>query len=99
MKAGASAAEVARRYELNANLLFAWRRQHAQGVLGARTRRVSARQPQPKLVRVEMADAALAPAAGVIEIELGTGVRVRVNGEAPAAQIEAVLRALAAQER
>src|SRR5687767_4601146 len=37
--AGASVAEVARRHEVNANQVFAWRRQHEQGVLGQRKRR------------------------------------------------------------
>src|SRR6185437_343653 len=32
--AGTSVAEVARRYAVNANQVFAWRRQHDQGVLG-----------------------------------------------------------------
>ena len=33
---GCSVAQVARRYEMNANQLFAWRRQYEQGILGQR---------------------------------------------------------------
>ena len=39
LQPGSSVAEVARRHGLNANLLFAWRRLLAQGLLGGHTRR------------------------------------------------------------
>jgi transposase-like protein len=86
---------VARRHDINANLLFTWRRQHEQGLLSGHTRRVSAKSPA-KLVPVKVREER-SPATGSIEFE--RGVRVRVIGEALACQIEAVLRALAAEER
>src|SRR6185312_15719823 len=45
---GTSVAEVARRHAVNANQVFAWRRQLDQGVLGRRTRRGA------RLIRVEV---------------------------------------------
>jgi transposase len=93
---GASGAEVARRHDINANLLFTWRRQHEQGLLGRRTRRVA--KDAAKLVPVKVREG-ISPVTGSIEIELERGVRVRVLGEAAPRQIEAVLRVLTAEER
>ena len=97
LQAGASAAEVARRYEINANLLFGWRRQHEQGLLRGHRRRTTA----AKLVPVKMTGNSREPvtANGTIEIELAEGVRVRVVGEAGTHQIEAVLAALLTRAR
>lgn len=97
LRPGASGAEVARRHDINANLLFTWRRQHEQGLLGRRTRRVSGKTAA-RLVPVKVREES-SPATGAIEIELGRGIRVRVVGDAAPRQIEAVLQALTAEER
>lgn len=83
---GASVAEVARAHGINANLLFGWRRLERRGVL----RVESAESPALLPVRVESPtvvpgrrQGALESAgaeAGVIEIEFGGGVRVRLHG-------------------
>jgi transposase len=97
--AGTSVAEVARRHAVNANQVFAWRRQHDQGVLGRRTRRGA------RLIRVEVSEAAgtqtapahasaLALSEGRIEITLTDGVRVAICGAVASETLEQVLAVL-----
>lgn len=96
---GASVAEVARRYGMNANLLFGWRRQENQGVLGQRTR-----PPAMKLLPVQVsgepevrpAEPSLArePEEGRIEITLAKDVRIAIIGAVAAERIERVLTML-----
>jgi len=94
LRPGASAAEVARRYEVNANLLFSWRRQHEQGVLGKHRRTRGAAKLLPVTVRSTRVAAPAPTSAGTIEIELPCGVLVRVVGEVPTERLAAVLSAL-----
>src|ERR1700749_4533599 len=76
---GASVSRVARRYEINANLLFTWRRQ---------MRAPSTPAPSIELIPVDIIDvkpatqlAAPEPERrGASEITLVNGVRVRVDG-------------------
>jgi len=81
---------VARRYDVNTNLVFTWRKRFAEA---------SAAAPTPQLVPVVMtadppaADAS-APSGGVIEIELPRGYRLRVGGDVNAAVLRLVLDAL-----
>ncbi|MBA4224892.1 MAG: IS66 family insertion sequence hypothetical protein [Methylobacterium sp.] len=93
---GASVSLVARRHDINANLLFTWRRQM----------RAPASAASPlELIPVEVigsVPAAARPAAGgaeqrgVIEIVLVGGVRVRVDTEVSEAALRRVLSALKA---
>ncbi|TGQ04494.1 transposase [Mesorhizobium sp. M2E.F.Ca.ET.219.01.1.1] len=93
---GASVSLVARRHDINANLLFTWRRQM----------RPPASTALPlELIPVEVISSvpAAAPAAaggaeqrGVIEIVLLGGVRVRVDAEVSEAALRRVLSALKA---
>src|SRR5690606_35437050 len=77
LKPGVSVAEVARRHGVNANLLFSWRRQHAQGVL-EHTRPPRAVQLLPVKVTSPINEST---ASDTIEIALPCGARVRVLGE------------------
>ncbi len=76
---GASAPVVARRYDVNTNQLFIWRRQYRDGML------VPIGADRPALLPVTITDepvaekAAPPPDAGRIEIELPSGYRVRVD--------------------
>jgi transposase len=93
---GASVSLVARRHDINANLLFTWRRQM--------------RQPAPAaeamtLIPIEVVDAPVISALtevrqpdprGVMEIILQGGVRVRVDAEVSEAALKRVLSALEA---
>lgn len=101
LRRGASVAEVARRYEVNANQVFAWRRLHAQGLLEAHSRRMSGR----KLVPVKMLETIGSPAemanvapvsavTGTLDIELPSGARIAVRGELNAALLSQALSVL-----
>lgn len=95
-EAGASVSRVARRHEINANLLFNWRRQ---------LRRTPMAGPPVELIPVEIVGAAQAAPAraaveaeqrGTIEITLLSGVRVRADSSVSEAALKRVLSALKA---
>ena len=110
MVRGASVAAVARKHDLNANLLFGWRRLYKQGVLEA------CREPA-KLLPVEVTTPTIVathnPVAEVsksrsrrvaadvaaseshVEIEWPDGIRVRVHGRVDADVLGAILAAMA----
>ncbi len=112
---GASVAAVARQYDLNANLLFGWRRLHKQGLLEA------SREPAAKLLPVEVATPTIVAARSSksvvsetrkravptdaaaahhhLEIEWPSGVRVRLQGSVDAVVLGTVLSTLAQQNR
>lgn len=98
---GASVAEVARRYEVNANQVFAWRRLHAQGLLEQHSRRMSGRKLVPiKVLEAIGSSSAVADVpsastvAGTLTIELPSGARVAVNGCIDAALLTQALSLL-----
>jgi transposase len=87
LQPGASVAIVARRYELNANVVFGWRRLYHAGRFGKPSEAAS-----PGLVPVQV----LSPEAGhtarrtrpkasgepdLIEVQLADGTQVRVSGD------------------
>ena len=86
---GASVSVVARRYDVNANQVFAWRK-----LYGA-TAEVP---PGPRMVPVTVTpDAPIAPSLpprGMIQIELPGGYRVRVGCGVTASALRRVLDAL-----
>jgi len=96
LEAGASMSVVARRHDVNANLLFSWRRQFQDGLLMAETALVPVEISQPP---VEIA----APTAerrrsapprsrpGMIEIELTSGTRLRLRGSIDADALRQVI--------
>ncbi len=94
---GGSVAAIARKYGVNANLIFAWMRLEEQGLLQARTR-----SAPPKLLAVTVVPEPTTepePAATVsprehVEIVLSDGICVRVHGAVPTEQIDRVLRLL-----
>jgi transposase len=101
--AGTSVAEVARRHGVNANQVFAWRRQHQQGLLGEHRRRrvvklLPVRVSEESPGRAESASrsqrAAPIAAEGRIEIILPDGVRIAISGAVPAERLQQVLSAL-----
>ena len=78
LEPGASVSIVARRYDVNANQLFLWRREllpkpaSAEGEAMLPVEIVAEEPPRPR--RTDR--------GGCIEIEFGSGVRVRVRGHA-----------------
>ena len=87
---GASVSAVARRYDVNANLVFTWRRRFAVAASPA-----TAPQLVPVVVRPEQPNAAVrATDRDAIEIELPNGYRVRVGGSISSASLRLVLNAV-----
>jgi transposase len=79
---GATVSEVSRQYGVGRSVIHNWRRQEALAVLGA-TVRFTPVAVEPQRRR-----------GGLIEIELGSGVQVRVDGSVDEEALKRVLRAL-----
>lgn len=96
---GVSVAEVARRHGVNSNLVFSWRRQHEQGVLGLHTRAPAVKllpvqvRSEPEL-RPAMQSPATARCEGRIEITLAKDVRIAIIGAVAVERLEQVLTML-----
>lgn len=101
---GASVAVIARRHEVNANLVFGWRKLYQKGLLGAPSptaatllpvrvtdRASSRRRPVARSVRTGTRRTANQSS---IEIELAGGGRVRVHGGAAAEVLKQLIDAL-----
>ena len=91
LEPGASVSLVARRYDVNTNQLFSWRRLHRKGLLGS---------IGPALVPVTVAgepsvvDAPRPSVTDMIEIEVPGGYRVRVGSGVDSKALRRVLDAL-----
>jgi len=94
---GVSVAEVARRHGVNANLIFGWKRQDKQGVLGRRSRRGAVKllpvrvSVEPGEQRTEPARTLPAGTEGRIEITLAGDIRIAVIGAVPVERLERLL--------
>ena len=95
LEPGASMAAVAREHGLNANLLFNWRRQWGCGAL-ATTPAAPAMSFAPIDVAADGRAGEGVNGAGLIEIELTGGTRVRVDGEVSQSALVRVLMAVKA---
>ena len=84
MQPGASVALVARRHDLNANVLFLWRRKYLRGELGALN-------PAPDLIPVKLVGSDDEPTSAVtrkcrpdtedtLELTTNSGVQLRISG-------------------
>lgn len=107
MKRGASVAVVARGHEVNANLLFGWRRLYQKGLLEAHAAAVTApllpvQLTSPTVVprrsatrRRRMPSVGRYAARGnCLEIDLAGGGRIRVHGKAAAQMLERLIEEL-----
>lgn len=102
---GARVVDVARRHEIAPHQLSAWRRQARQGLLAlpAEAMEGLAGDALPAFVPVSVDGEAEAPpegaegAEGVVGIELGCGLVVRVPGDVSAERAAALVRALLAK--
>lgn len=110
--AARSLAAVARKHGVNANLLFGWRRLYQRGLLEQCREPAATLLPVKVTMPTVLADrksraarkvGSKEPAvthstlAGQIEIELTSGVMVRVHGHVEAAALQVVLSALGTQ--
>ena len=97
---GASVATVARRYNINANQVFAWRQQYRRGLLGA-----NAEKTGPSLLPVKVSTPTVLPTeraralprdadAGVIEIKLRSGHCIVLHGTVNPAALRTLLAVL-----
>jgi transposase len=106
---GVSVALVARQHAVNANQIFAWRRQYRAGLLEVKEAEAASRL-LPVQVAVARSSAGERKAhrrrdgaaqerlsAGVIEIEFTGGERVRVHGNVDAATLAQVITVLGQQ--
>jgi transposase len=90
---GASVSVVARRYDVNANQVFGWRRLYREGSLAP----VDAAAPLmmvPVTITADQGDAVVPGAADKIEIELAGKYRIRVGSGVDAQALRRVLDAL-----
>ena len=105
LKPGASVSVVARRHDVNANMVFTWRRHHQQGSLVSAPRKP--RKPRLLPVVVQPGEAqhgshksdlaqrdVLAAPTGRIEIEFPGGVRLSTEGRVDADALRAAIRVL-----
>jgi len=94
---GNSVSRVARRYDINTNLAFTWRRQYQDGELTAPSSAlVPALLPvevTAKRKRTAVASAPAEPERGIIEIDL-CGVSIRIHGSADSKVLAQVLSVL-----
>ena len=90
---GASVSVISRRYDVNANLIFRWRRRfewHATAGPDASFLPVTVAEAKPLLSQPK----SRIPAGGAIEVEFRSGHRVRIPAGADPVLIECVLRSL-----
>jgi transposase len=97
LEAGASVARVARAHGVNANQVFAWRRQYRRGLVKPRSRAT------PGLLAVRLAEGGADPIdapmprsfSGTIQVELPKG-QLRLTGAVDAEALRVVLKELLA---
>ena len=108
---GASVPEIARKYELNANLLFGWRRLYKQGLLESGQEPAAKLLPvavsTPTVVATRSAIAAISKSrsraaradptvpSNHLEIAWPSGIRVRLHGAVDTGVLTTVLAAMA----
>ena len=91
---GASVAEVARRYSLNANMLFTWRRREQQAS-GASDVGEPVQIVPVRVVGAPPTASAIAPGSmGLMEIVLVGGERIIVGADVDASSLARVAKAL-----
>jgi transposase len=96
LQPGASVSRIALDNDINANVLFRWRREHL-GANGLAMEHAAGSVLMPvKMAAPSVAQAlpsALPPTAGMIEIDIA-GARVRLHGAIDAASVRCVLQTL-----
>ena len=91
---GASVSVVARQYDVNANMVFAWRKLYGGMPDMAPSQLVQVVVTPDPPVAAAVAPSAETSSAGLIEIELPRGYRVRISGNIKGSTLRVVLDAL-----
>jgi transposase len=92
LQGGESVAVIARRYEVNANLLFSWKRQYEKGLLESKRTALVA----VKLQREASSAVRALPSDECVEIDLGAGKCVRLRGKLAVTTLDRLLSQLCA---
>ena len=96
----ASVSVVARRHDVNANLVFTWRRQYREGLLrdGAEaTAMIPVQVAAEKRPAPPALPETVSPRSGLIEIALPGGIKVRVRGAVDGETLRQILGVLSRQ--
>jgi transposase-like protein len=93
LEPGASVSVVARRHDVNANQVFTWRRRYDVGLAEGEAAMVPVAVLSSRASSLAT-DCDRRPAGGAIEIELLSGVRVRISGTVDGAALRQVLEQL-----
>jgi len=91
---GASVSVVARRHDVNANMVFTWRRELGAGVSDAAVAMTTFVPAVIGTAPVVAASAARSSLASRMEIALGGGIRVIVGADVDAAALARVIKVL-----
>ena len=91
---GSSVSVVARRYDVNANQVFGWRKHYRDGGLASADASAPALVPVTVTAAQDDTASPAARAADTIEIELAGGYRVRVGGGVDGKALRRVLDVL-----
>jgi transposase len=95
MKPGMSVSIVARRHDINANLVFSWRKLYQEGRLGAKAGEQSFISVGVVGGHVSVPPPISSPrSAGMVELELPGGIRLRVDSKIEESALRRVLRAV-----
>jgi transposase len=94
-RGGESVAVIARRHEVNANLVFSWKRQYEKGLLEpSSTALLPVKVRKQPLTPTRLARN---PDDEYVEIDLGAGKCMRLRGELARAMLDRVVSALCAR--
>lgn len=99
LEPGAVASEVARAAGIHSSQLFRWRQELCLPTSSPAAFSAVAVLPEPASPSLPATSSASSPAAGVIEIELPTGGRMRITGVVEAATVSALMKALTKGKR
>jgi transposase len=95
MKPGMSVSTVARRHDINANLVFSWRKLYQEGRLGVKGNEQSFIPVGVVGGQASLSTPISAPrSSGMVELELPGGIRLRVDSKIEESALRRVLRAV-----
>lgn len=94
LRGGESVAMIARRHEVNANLLFSWKRQYEKGLFESKRTTLVPVKVQRK---TSSSTLRALPTDECVEIDLGAGKCVRLRGKLAVATLDRLLSQLCAR--